>query len=280
MQELEKIVSEIEAKAKSTAKPEQGDYIVDGLLYCHKCNTPKQCRVVMFKQEMTPYCLCKCESERLEKEKIEKERRAFANRVERLRAEGMVRESMRSWTFDNDDGQDQKLTNMAKNYVEHWGEFKPRGKGLLLYGATGSGKTYAVCEIANALIDQGVKCCVTSFAEILPALTSGWSGAEYLENLQSNDLIVFDDFGVERQTEFAKEQIFNIIDARCKSGRPFLITTNMGIDDFKNPKSTDDRRIFHRILEKCFPYEVNCANRRFKNIRDDFADTKRMLGIE
>lgn len=280
MVEIEEIVNGAMDKAKQAALPVQGDYIVDGLLYCHKCNTPKQCRVIMFQREMTPYCLCKCESERLEREKSEKERRVFAEKVDRMRLEGMRREAMRQWTFENDDGQDPKLTSVARNYVEHFDDLRHKGKGLLLYGATGSGKTYAACEIANALIDRGVRCRVTSFAEILPALTSGWNSSEYLEDLQASELIVFDDFGVERHTEYAKEQIFNVIDARCKSGKPFLVTTNMGIDDFKSPQNTDDRRVCHRILEKCFPYEVNGANRRFRVIRDDYEDTRRLLGID
>ena len=40
----------IEGLAKAAAqnhKPNEGDYIKDGLLYCGKCNTPKQCEVEM-----------------------------------------------------------------------------------------------------------------------------------------------------------------------------------------------------------------------------------------
>ena len=50
---------------------ENKDYInpADGLLYCGKCHTPKQCRVTAFGRETTPYCTCECEQKRLAEEK-------------------------------------------------------------------------------------------------------------------------------------------------------------------------------------------------------------------
>lgn len=52
------------------------DYInpADGLLYCGKCQTPKQCRVKFLGHETVQYCLCKCRQERLAAEKAERER--------------------------------------------------------------------------------------------------------------------------------------------------------------------------------------------------------------
>lgn len=52
------------------------DYINpdDGLLWCGKCHTPKQCRVTAFGRTDIQYCLCKCEKARLAAEKAERER--------------------------------------------------------------------------------------------------------------------------------------------------------------------------------------------------------------
>ena len=64
------------------------DYInpADGLLYCGKCNTPKQCRVKLFGVESVKYCLCKCGQERLAEEEAERKRQqrlAYKRRMER-----------------------------------------------------------------------------------------------------------------------------------------------------------------------------------------------------
>ncbi len=47
------------------------DYIgEDGLLYCYKCKSPKQCRIIWMGKEATPYCLCECEKKRNKKDSI------------------------------------------------------------------------------------------------------------------------------------------------------------------------------------------------------------------
>lgn len=53
---------------------ENKDYVnpADGLLYCGKCHTKKQCRVTAFGRETTPYCICECEKKRLAEEKAER----------------------------------------------------------------------------------------------------------------------------------------------------------------------------------------------------------------
>ena len=53
------LIGSIEQKAAESIKAEEGDYLVDGLLYCHKCHTAKQCRVELFGRIRTPMCLCK-----------------------------------------------------------------------------------------------------------------------------------------------------------------------------------------------------------------------------
>jgi DNA replication protein DnaC len=49
----------------------------------------------------------------------------------------------------------------------------------------------------------------------------------YISDLMRYPLLILDDFGMERQTEYALEQIFNVIDARYRSGKPLIITTNL-----------------------------------------------------
>lgn len=53
----------IEGLAKAAAtnfKPKEGDYIKDGLLYCGKCHTPKQCEVEIGGRVIKPKCQEEC----------------------------------------------------------------------------------------------------------------------------------------------------------------------------------------------------------------------------
>ena len=275
------MIDALEALAATSIKAEEGDYIGDdGLLYCHKCHTRKQTEVVILGKIRRPMCLCKCEAAKKAAEETENNRRKFEERVRELRRMGFPEEHMGNWTFANDDLSNEKITKAAQRYVENFAEFRRNGKGLLLYGNTGTGKTYTACEIANALIDQGHPVLVTNFARILNTLQGTYDKQEYLDGLNAYQLLVVDDLGIERDTAYAKEQVFNVVDARYRSGLPMIITTNLTMEKIKNPEDIENRRIYDRILERCFPIEVNGSSRRRKAVREDYEEMKNLLGLE
>lgn len=58
---------------------------------------------------------------------------------------------------------------------------------------------------------------------------------------------------MERRTEYAQEQVFSLIDGRYLSGRPLIVTTNLSLQELKEPTDMTEQRIFDRILERCVP---------------------------
>ena len=275
------MVSALEARAAEAIKAEEGDYIGDdGLLYCHKCHTKKQTEVNILGTIRRPMCLCRCAAEKKAAEEEEYKRREFEKRVNELRRMGFPEAEMRNWTFSNDDLTNEKITKAAQRYVDNFSELRKSGKGLLLYGNTGTGKTYTACEIANALIDKGYPVLVTNFARILNTLQGTFEKQEYIDGFNNYQLLVIDDLGIERDTAYAKEQVFNIIDSRYRSGLPMIITTNLTMEKIKNPEDIENRRIYDRILERCFPIEVGGSSRRRKAVREDYDDMKNLLGLE
>ena len=162
------------------------------------------------------------------------------------------------YRFDKDNGTVPQL-EQARRYVANWKKMQEQNLGLLLWGKPGSGKTFAAGCIANALLDQEdfftttVK--MTTFGTILnklPAL-SGQDKEWYLSGFQTCDLLILDDFGMERQTEYAREQVFNIIDSRYLARRPLIVTTNLSVSELKHPRDIQEQRIFDRVLELCVP---------------------------
>ena len=269
----------LEAKANAAIKTEEGDYIKDGLLYCGKCHTPKQCKVTAFEKTFFPKCMCQCEQEREAKAKEETEKRDLMERIKRYRKMGFPESQMQYWTFENDDQSRPKLTEMAKRYVNNFDKFYREGKGLLLYGDVGTGKTYIACMIANALIDKGYPVLVTNFARILNTLQGTFDRQEYLDSLNQFKLLVIDDLGVERDTGFAKEQVFNIIDSRYRAGKPMIITTNLSMQKLATESDLSDKRVYDRIIERCFPVEVSGESRRVKKLINSREEMKDLLGI-
>ena len=69
---------------------------------------------------------------------------------------------------------------------------------------------------------------MTNFPTILNRLTGMFSEdrADFIASFDEYDLLIIDDLGVERSTEYAMEQMFFVIDSRYRSRRPMIITTN------------------------------------------------------
>ena len=104
-------------------RPQDGDYIQEGLLICGECNTPKECEVEVFGTLKKFGCLCKCQSEKYWEEKIKMRQQEEADRISRLRAEGIQDRNFRDWTFDNDDGSNPGQMDKAMRYCP--GTFSP-----------------------------------------------------------------------------------------------------------------------------------------------------------
>lgn len=271
----------LEETAKNSIHINEGDYVdEEGLLVCCKCHTRKQCKVELFGIERTPYCLCKCEAEKRDREEDEYKRREQEAIISDLRKMGFPESNMAKWTFANDDGQNQKLTNICMNYVKNFAEMRKKGKGLLLFGETGTGKTFYAACIANALIDRGFPCIVTNFVRITNTISGMYEGKqEYLDKLNRFPLLVLDDLASERDTEFMNESIQNIIDGRYRAGLPTIVTTNLTSDEIKHPADISRQRPYSRLLEMCIPVEVKGRDRRREKLKDDYADLKDLLGL-
>ena len=125
----------------------------------------------------------------------------------------------------------------------------------ICYGARSAQEkaNFAGC-IANALMEQEVAVRMTNFSAILNDLTASFEGRnEYIERLCRFPLLIIDDFGMERGTEYGLEQVYNVIDSRYRSRKPLIVTTNLTLDSLQNPLDTAHARIYDRLLEMCAP---------------------------
>ena len=113
--------------------------------------------------------------------------------------------------------------------MERWSEAFRDNTGLLLFGDVGTGKSFFAGCIANALLERDVPVLMTNFPSILNRLTGVFSEdrTDFIASLELYDLLIIDDLGVERSTEYAMEQMFYVIDSRYRSRKPMIITTNL-----------------------------------------------------
>lgn len=275
-QTLTAVFNQIAAKAETVAQLDNEYIGPDGLLRCKKCDGPRQTVINIFDRERTVRCDCGCKRAQ---ENAAKERQQHEARERRRRAcfQGTNRAD---WSFENDDKQRPQLSQAMQRYAEQFDEYLDSGSGLILYGPKGTGKTYMAASIANRVIDKGYSAYMTNFSQAANNLQATFEKQEYIDQLCNYDLLAIDDLGTERKSEFMQEQVFNIIDARYRSGKPIVITTNLTTEELGQPGKIESGRIYDRILERCLPVKVDGNSRRRQKAATSWQQMRANLGME
>ena len=252
----------------------------DGLIHCKKCCGSRQTVVPRFGGSgyFMLRCLCPCQQKAQEERKAMEEQRERMERIKRRKAQGLQDRYLYDYTFANDNGQNPVMEK-AHAYVEHWREAYRDNTGLLLFGDVGTGKSFFAGCIANALLDRDVPVLMTNFPSILNRLTGVFAEdrAAFIASLDDYSLLVIDDLGVERSTEYAMEQMFTVIDSRYRSKKPLIVTTNLKLEEIKNPPDLAHARIYDRILERCAPVLFSGKNFREEGARATKAAAKEIV---
>nr|UVM86206.1 MAG: AFG1-like ATPase [Bacteriophage sp.]UVM93959.1 MAG: AFG1-like ATPase [Bacteriophage sp.] len=276
------IIDTINARAARQYSEHEGDYRnEDGLLMCGNCHTQKEC--VLTKSDgttRTVHCACDCSVAQNKREAEEKRKRDRMQYLDSMRRTGFPDAEMREWTFAKSDHTDHKNENIARKYVENFDAMRSQGTGLLLCGSVGTGKSFLAAAIANELISQGTPCLMTNFSRIISRISEKFGGDQkYLDNLNRFDLLIIDDLGAERDSEYMWEKVMDVIDARYRAGLPLIVTTNLNPKDLYDPSDIRRQRVFSRLKEMCIFLEVNGADRRSKKMQDKLTAAKSLLGL-
>ena len=212
----------------------------DHLIYCTKCHTPRQGRYTLQGRVFMPPIRCKCQQEIYDQEEAKRKLSEKQAEIERMKA---------------------------------------RSSGLLLWGDVGTGKSFFAGCIANALLEKGVPVLMTNFSRILNTLSGIHfeDRNQFIDSLNRYSLLIIDDLGIERNSEFALEQVFNVIDSRYRSKKPLIVTTNLTLEELNNPTDMAHSRIYDRILERCAPIRINNRNIRKDNASANLQEAKKIL---
>lgn len=268
----------IARRAAEAIKQEDGDYTESGLLHCGKCRTPKQCTVTYLGENRVVSCLCECRRKH-EVAVREKERlSAKLQRAHELRSMGF--EGIGYMTFRNDSGQRPELMRAARQYADNFDTYCREGKGLLLYGGVGSGKTFAAGCVVNELVGRGIPAAITNFSRIYNEAAGMFEGKQqYYNSFNRLALLVIDDLFAERDTKTMSETIHAIIDARSRAKLPIIVTTNLSAEKMRDKSDITQSRIMSRVLGMCHPIKVDGGDLRIERALDEFGETKRALKL-
>jgi DNA replication protein DnaC len=256
-------------------------YEKDGHVYCRRCkekidSDPLNClgnKKILFRRK----CKCDREEESLRKAKEE------ADHIRRLREECFITsKNLISCTFDKVIAPDRQEVIIAKNFVKNFKELSKDNNGLIFHGNVGTGKTYLAACIANKIIeDYQIRVKMRNIPQIINDIEKGGFDIDkndYYRKLSSVSLLILDDFGIERNTEYVNEMVYQIINTRYESKKPTIISTNIPLGVIMNGSNDIDKeRIYSRLREMCIPVKIAGKDIRREIGRKKLRETRDLL---
>lgn len=135
----------------------------------------------------------------------------------------------------------------SMSYVEHFEETE--GRGLIFIGRAGTGKTHLAAAIINYLIyEKSIPAMFVTAIELFGLLRDFDNQGERLKRIKTVPLLVIDDLGKEKITDWNREKLFEIINARYEDYLPVIITTN---DTTTELERNVGEAIYSRLCEMC-----------------------------
>ena len=179
-------------------------------------------------------------------------RQRLAERAARISSECGLTELQLTWTFEN--FQVYRGNEAAYRAARQFAE-SPGSNWLTIAGERGTGKTHLLCAIARRAIDRGMPVLYAYVPLLLDWLRQGYRHLndleweedgdfdERLERLMTVDLLLLDDLGSEKPTDWAAEKLTTVFDQRLLNRLPLVVTTNI------DPAAVEDTlpRIYSRL---------------------------------
>lgn len=121
---------------------------------------------------------------------------------------------------------------LVTQYVDRFQDHFDEGRGFALIGPVGTGKTHLAVGALTGVIAAGWKGRLVSVPALFAELKAGFGskgreGDELLENLRSTQLLILDDLGAQRGTEWEADTLHGLLDYRYNEALPTCITTNV-----------------------------------------------------
>ncbi len=169
----------------------------------------------------------------------------------------------------------EKAYDNAKKYVSRLIN-NETDKGLFIVGTYGVGKTYLASCIANECIKNGITVVFGTLMQLLGYIKDTYKDSniadkEYLNLYSSVDLLIIDDLGKEKPTEWVLEKLFLIVNNRYNDYLPIVITTNYNKNQLrerlcinKNYSMVDS--IISRLYEMCGGIEIKDDDHRMSKV--------------
>lgn len=214
------------------------------------------------------------ELEEIRKREEQERKIEYKRKIEKLFEQSNISKRGMKRTFETFEinEENNRVYTMAKKYVDLWGKYKDEGTGLIFIGRYGTGKTHLAFAIANSLLIQGVPVIYETFINLMEKLKESYSNEslDYYEIIKlycECDLLIIDDLGKERPSEWVLEKLFQIVNTRYENMLPIIITTNYNEKELVKRLSIGNdgktaESLVSRLNEICLEIDTNFQDYR------------------
>lgn len=212
----------------------------------------------------------------IEEEKKLELMQEFSRKVEKIIKNSKMSKRNLSYKFDNFEinNCNKKVFNNLINYSEKLVNNIEK-KGVILVGNNGVGKTHLACSIANRFIEKGIPVIYGTLINLLAELRNSYeidnniSEMEIIKLYENVDLLIIDDLGKEKPSEWGLEKLFTIINSRYENNLPVIITTNYNQNSLIKRLSINEeletaKSIISRLYEMCYLVKIYDIDHRIQ----------------
>jgi DNA replication protein DnaC len=157
--------------------------------------------------------------------------------------------------------------NDVGRFIDNLDDQLDSGRGLWLFGDTGTGKTTLAMLISKAALAAGRSVAIYSLPKLLARIRQTYDaepgGDSYLaffERLTAVDLLHIDDLGAEKRSDWVLEQLYALINERYEAERSVLITTNLPHEELEEQIG---QRTVSRLSQMCDEIPLFGDDRRY-----------------
>jgi DNA replication protein DnaC len=234
-------------------------------------------RTEVFRERSCPLGVCDGSGWILGPEDVARPCECREQRLARVRTRGVasvIPTRYRGVSFDRPpvsdmarDLQTKAAVAEVRSYIDALDERLDEGRGLWLFGDTGTGKTTLAMLVSRTAIESGHTVAIYSLPKLLARIRrtydsepGGDSYLSFFERLTSVDLLHIDDLGAEKRTDWVMEQLYALINERYESQRSIMVTTNLPHEELEDQVG---QRTISRLTQVCDEVPLYGTDRRY-----------------
>jgi DNA replication protein DnaC len=234
-------------------------------------------RTEVFRERSCPLGVCDGSGWILGPEDVARPCECREQRLARVRTRGVasvIPTRYRGVSFDRPpvsdmarDLQTKAAVAEVRSYIDQLDERLDEGRGLWLFGDTGTGKTTLAMLVSRTAIESGHTVAIYSLPKLLARIRrtydsepGGDSYLSFFERLTSVDLLHIDDLGAEKRTDWVMEQLYALINERYESQRSIMVTTNLPHEELEDQVG---QRTISRLTQVCDEVPLYGTDRRY-----------------